>query len=129
MTVSPLTLTTGRRKASTQNPVKANAIKPVVVKSKSASITGGSSAKDLAAFIQLKKAASNQRMKFLAAAVWLSKNGNNNLVTRDVTRALKASRVPALINPSQYLNQNVKQGFLRKSGDHFLLTKKGTNAL
>ncbi len=92
-------------------------------------VKSSTSSKDLAAFIQAKKVGANQRAKFLAAALWLNKNGKNNPVTRDVTDALKAARVTALINPSQYLNQNVKQGFLRKSGDGFLITKKGQSAL
>ena len=85
--------------------------------------------KDLFPFIQAKKAGSNQRVKFLATALWLTKNGKSNLVTRDISKALKDARVPSLINPSQYLNQNVKQGYLKKSGDHFTLTKKGSAAL
>jgi len=92
-------------------------------------VVNPASGKDLASFIKSNKANANQRVKFLATAIWLNKNGNSNLVTRDVTRALKASHVPALINPSQYLNQNIKQGYLKKSGDHFLLTKKGATAL
>jgi hypothetical protein len=92
-------------------------------------VKSSTSSKDLAAFIQSKKAGGNQRAKFLAAALWLNKNGKSNPVTRDVTDALKAARVPSLINPSQYLNQNVKQGYLRKAGDGFLITKKGESAL
>jgi hypothetical protein len=87
------------------------------------------SAKELGAFIKAKNASSNQRAKFLAAALWLSKHGKSNPVTRDITNALKAAKVRALINPSQYLNQNVKQGYLRKSGDGFIVTKKGEAAL
>ena len=85
--------------------------------------------KDLATFIQAKKAGSNQRAKFLAAALWLHKHGKSNPGTRDVTNALKQARVSALINPSQYLNQNVKQGYLKKSGSGFVITKKGESAL
>ncbi len=92
-------------------------------------IKSTTSGKDLATFIQSKKAGSNQRAKFLAAALWLHKHGKNNPGTRDVTNALKQARVSALINPSQYLNQNVKQGYLRKSGSGFTVTKKGESAL
>jgi hypothetical protein len=98
----------------------------------SPSVTGiksTTSGKDLAAFIQSKRASSNQRAKFLAAALWLSKHGKSNPGTRDVTNALKEARIPALINPSQYLNQNVKQGYLKKSGNGFIVTKKGETAL
>jgi len=91
-------------------------------------IKSNSSGKDLASFIQLKKAGSNQRAKFLAAALWLSKHGKNNPGTRDVTNALKQAHVAALINPSQYLNQNIKQGYLKKSGNGFIITKKGETA-
>lgn len=98
-------------------------------KSEVVAVRNSGSAKDLTQFIQANKAGANQRLKFLATAIWLNKNGKSNLVTRDVTNALKASRVPALINPSQYLTQNVKQGYLKKSGNHFLLTKKATTAL
>ena len=96
---------------------------------KVAAVKSSASAKDLAVFIQQKKAGSNQRAKFLAAAVWLNKHGKNNPATRDVTNALKAARLSALINPSQYLNQNVKQGYLKKSGEGFIITKKGESAL
>lgn len=82
--------------------------------------------KELSSFIK-SKAASNQRAKFLAAAIWLNKKGKNEIVTRDVTRALKDARI-SLINPSQYLNQNVKQGYLKKSGNGFVPTKKGVEA-
>ncbi len=92
-------------------------------------IKSNTSGKDLATFIQTKKAGSNQRAKFLAAALWLHKRGKSNPGTRDVTNALKQARVSALINPSQYLNQNVKQGYLKKSGSGFIVTKKGETAL
>ncbi len=113
---------------------KAKATATVTPKTKTpapkvASVKSSGSAKELAAFIQTKKAGSNQRAKFLAAAIWLSKKGKSNPATRDVTDALKAARIPALINPSQYLNQNVKQGYLKKSGDGFMITKKGESAL
>jgi hypothetical protein len=91
-------------------------------------IKSNASGKDLAAFIQSKKAGSNQRAKFLAAALWLHKHGKNNPGTRDVTNALKQAHVTALINPSQYLNQNIKQGYLKKSGNGFTITKKGETA-
>jgi len=92
-------------------------------------IKSNTSGKDLAIFIQSKKAGSNQRAKFLAAALWLSKQGKSNPGTRDVTNALKEARVSSLINPSQYLNQNIKQGYLKKSGSGFIVTKKGETAL
>ena len=92
-----------------------------------AGVRSAAQSKELSSFIK-SKAASNQRAKFLAAAIWLNKKGNNQVVTRDVTKALKDARI-SLINPSQYLNQNVKQGYLRKSGDGFVPTKKGVEAL
>lgn len=123
----------GRPAKSSSGSSKKTTAKPTYAKStpspKVASVKSTASAKDLANFIQSKKAGANQRAKFLAAAVWLNKNGKSNPVTRDVTEALKSARVPALINPSQYLNQNVKQGFLKKTGDGFIITKKGASAL
>jgi len=113
------------RKASGKS---APAKKATAVKSLS-TLKSTVSAKDLYPFIQAKKAGSNQRVKFLATALWLTKNGKSNLVTRDISKALKDAKVPSLINPSQYLNQNVKQGYLKRSGDHFSLTKKGSAAL
>lgn len=124
----------GRPAKSTDGSSKKSTAKSTYAKVKTPSpkvisIKSSASAKDLANFIQSKKAGANQRAKFLAAALWLNKNGKSNPVTRDVTDALKSARVPALINPSQYLNQNVKQGFLKKSGDGFTITKKGASAL
>ena len=114
----------GKRKTAPGKKTNKSVAKPHVT-----GLSSNFSGKDLSPFIQSKKAGSNQRIKFLATAVWLTKKGKNNLVTRDISKALKDARVPALINPSQYLNQNVKQGYLKRSGDHFSLTKKGSAAL
>jgi|SRR6185436_4107069 len=85
--------------------------------------------KSLAAFIQSKNAGSNQRLKFLATAKWLSKNGKKSFVTRDVTKAIKEARLPQLINPSQYMGQNLKQGYFKKSGKEFVMSAKGNTVL
>ncbi len=87
------------------------------------------SAKDLSSFIKSRNAGSNQRMKFLATAGWLASKGKKSFVTRDISKAIKAARLPELINPSQYLGQNLKQGYFKKSGKEFVLSSKGISAL
>ncbi|MCX6291089.1 MAG: hypothetical protein NT126_04930 [Bacteroidetes bacterium] len=121
---SGTTKKSGKRGRPSSAKSKKSELKPQVN-----SVKSSAAAKHLAPFIQSKKAGANQRIKFLATAVFLNKNGKSNLVTRDISRALKDARIPSLINPSQYLNQNVKQGFLKRSGDHFVLTKKGESAI
>jgi len=81
--------------------------------------------KDLSSFIQAQKAGSNQRAKFLATAAWLTSHGKQSFVTRDVTKAIKEAQLPGLVNPSVNLSQNLKQGFLKKSGKEFVLSQKG----
>jgi hypothetical protein len=90
-------------------------------------ITG--SANDLVSYIKSRNADANQRMKFLATAGWLLSKGKKSFVTRDVTKAIKAAKLPQLINPSQYLGQNLKQGYFKKAGKEFVLSQKGTAAL
>jgi len=94
-----------------------------------ASAKSNISAKDLPAYIKARNAGANQRMKFLATAGWLASKGKKSFVTRDVTKAIKAAKLPELINPSQYLGQNLKQGYFKKAGSEFILSNKGMSAL
>ena len=105
------------RKGSSKTKKNTNAPQVVSVKS---TILG----KDLASFIKVKKAGSNQRARFLATAAWLASKGKERFVTRDVTKAIDEAKLPKLVNASVNLSQNLKQGYLMKSGKEFMLSQK-----
>lgn len=67
----------------------------------------------------------NQTKRFLVAAIWLAGRGNKKPSTRDVSKALGDNHQPKLSNPSQALNDNVKQGYCEKDGRAFYVTPNG----
>ncbi|MFZ0959574.1 MAG: hypothetical protein WAO35_01615 [Terriglobia bacterium] len=85
----------------------------------------------LASFLREKKAATNQVRKFLATAVWLHDHGNQeNLTTKDVTKALSVSKQGSLTNASNCLANNVSKGFCDKAGKkQFYVTDEGRASL
>ena len=83
----------------------------------------------LATFLRNKKATDNQRRKFLATAVYLQLNGKDNLVTKDITDALKKAKQTKLSNPAHQLSQNIKQGLCEKHGKSFYVTPEGISKI
>jgi len=84
----------------------------------------------LANFLKSKHATTNQRIKFLATAVWLTDvKKKDSLTTNDVSQAIKDAKQTPLRNPSQGLNDNVKQGYCHKNGKQFYVTDEGRTAL
>ncbi|WP_413585634.1 hypothetical protein [Bdellovibrio sp. HCB274] len=68
----------------------------------------------------------NQVQKFLAAAVYLSEKGKTFMKTSDVNLALKDAGQNRLANASECLNQNIKKGYLDKTGSNeFMVTVHG----
>lgn len=95
---------------------------------------GGSSAapsnvSTLATYLKDKNATTNQTKRFLATAGWLTKKGQGNLKTGDVSKALKDNHQSRLSNPTEYLNQNVKKGHCEKSSGGFFVTPEGWTEL
>ena len=83
----------------------------------------------LAKFLQDHKAGGNQVRRFLATAEWLTKRGNANLATREISKALREAHQPRLSNPADCLNKNVSKGFCEKDGSHFFVTPEGRKSL
>lgn len=77
----------------------------------------------------LKGVGSSQTKRFLATAVWLAGRGNKKPTTRDISKALSDNHQPKLTNPSQSLNDNVKQGYCEKDGRNFYVTPEGFDSL
>jgi hypothetical protein len=82
----------------------------------------------LGAFLSSKNATS-QPKRFLATAGWLYLKGKKQTSTREVVLALKENQQNRLSNPSQCLNDNVKQGCCEKSGSGFFVTVEGFKQL
>jgi hypothetical protein len=93
--------------------------------------TGSSAAGGtLANFLKSKNATTNQRLKFLASAIWVTDaKKKDQLTTNDVTQALTDAKQVPLSNPSQSLNDNIKQGYCHKTGKQFYVTDEGRTAL
>ena len=98
-------------------------------------IAGGDTAsiaiakKTLPAFLDAKKARSNQTKKFLVTSVWLHAKGQEKLKTRDVTAALKSANQSRIGNAADCLNKNVNKGYCEKDGDQFFVTDEGRQSL
>jgi hypothetical protein len=71
----------------------------------------------------------NQVKMFLGTACWLTAQGNERLVSGDITKALSDSRQGKLANASDSLNKNVKKGFCVKDGKQFYVTEQGFASL
>jgi hypothetical protein len=113
----------GRKAKISPNPeVKAKAVKKVTrVKAMAEPIDS-----PLAKFIADKKVANNQVRKFLATAVFLSRNNQiSKLSTTMVSRALKSYGMEKLQNASDCLNKNEKKGYCIKEGKEFIITENG----
>jgi hypothetical protein len=73
-----------------------------------------------------KKVTTNQVRKFLATAVFLSRNnGISKLSTSMISRALKSYKIDKLQNASDCLNKNEKKGYCLKEGKEFVITENG----
>jgi hypothetical protein len=83
----------------------------------------------LAIFLKQKNVGANQVSRFLAAAIWLKRQGKSNVKTGEVVKALADAQQQRLGNPSDILNQNVKKGFCVKTGDAFYVTPEGEASL
>ncbi len=83
----------------------------------------------LAIFLKTKSVGANQNKRFLAAAVWLKRQGQSNIKTAAVVKALADAQQQRLGNPADILNQNVKKGFCVKIGDGFYVTPEGEESL
>jgi hypothetical protein len=83
----------------------------------------------LGAFLTSKNATTNQTRKFLATAGWLYLKGKKTTTTKEVSGALKENSQNRLSNPSQCLNENVKQGLCEKSDMGFFVTVEGLKEL
>jgi len=77
-------------------------------------------------FISEKKAEKNQVRKFLAAAVYLTRNDDRlKLSTPVISMELKSSGIAKLQNASDCLNKNEKKGYCIKEGKGFVITENG----
>ena len=83
----------------------------------------------LATFLKVKNVGSNQIQRFLATAIWLTGRGQKDLVTSDVTTALKDNHQPKLNNPSDCLLKNIGKGFCEKKGKGFFVTPDGLKSM
>ena len=79
----------------------------------------------LGTFLKEKDALTIQVKRFLATAVWLRLKGKEKLTTTDVTKALRENHQSRLGNPSDTLNQNIRQGFCERDGKVFFVTPQG----
>lgn len=79
----------------------------------------------LGVFMKNHKAASNQRRKFLATAIWLTLGGQERLSTSDVSTALSKNNQAKLTNPSDCLRHQIAKGFCQKDGKQFYVTPEG----
>ena len=62
--------------------------------------------------------------RFLAAALWLQKNGKAELVTQDVTKALSEAKQSPIGNSSQALSYNIRKGHCAKKGKKFYVIEE-----
>lgn len=76
-------------------------------------------------FLNTKKAATNQNLKFLATSVWLESKGKKRLKPSDVSLALKEANRKKLGNPSECLRQNVSSGCCERDGNEYFVTAEG----
>jgi len=83
----------------------------------------------LATFLRNKKATENQRRKYLATAVYLQKNGKENLTSKDITDALRKAKQTKITNAAHQLSQNIKQGLCEKHGKAFYVTPEGISKI
>jgi hypothetical protein len=84
----------------------------------------------LASYIKAKKGESNQNVRFLATAHWLSSRGTTPLTASAVGKALLDNHQKKIGNPADALNQNVGKGLAEKKGDGtFYITPEGLEAL
>jgi hypothetical protein len=90
---------------------------------------GNGNAGTLAAFIKEGSRGRSQTGKFLAAAEWLHRKGNNRVKTGDITKALRENNQGRLGNPADCLNKNVAKGFCEKDGRDFYVTDDGRKEL
>jgi len=86
----------------------------------------GQSDSPLFQYLTEKKVTTNQVRKFLATAVFLSRNNDmSKLSTSMVSRALKSYKIDKLQNASDCLNKNEKKGYCIKDGKEFIITENG----
>ncbi|KAA6460292.1 hypothetical protein DYQ86_14735 [Acidobacteria bacterium AB60] len=83
----------------------------------------------LAIFLKEVSAGTSQNKRFLATAVWLKRQGQTNIQTASVVKALAEAQQQRLGNPADILNQNVKKGFCVKAGEGFYVTPEGEESL
>lgn len=77
-------------------------------------------------YLTEKKVTTNQVRKFLATAVFLSRNNDvSKLSTSMISRALKSYKIDKLQNASDCLNKNEKKGYCIKDGKEFIITENG----
>jgi hypothetical protein len=80
----------------------------------------------LARFLVEKNADKNQVRKFMATAVFLSRNNNVTMLsTPMISKALKSYGIVKLQNASDCLNKNEKKGNCIKTGKEFTITEAG----
>jgi hypothetical protein len=108
--------------------VKKSAAKAKTAKKKIAKVSPDTVQTDspLLQYLTEKKVTTNQVRKFLATAVFLSRNnGISKLSTSMISRALKSYKIDKLQNASDCLNKNEKKGYCIKEGKEFVITENG----
>ncbi len=107
---------------------KKSATKVKSAKKKIAKISPDAAQTDspLLQYLTEKRVTTNQVRKFLATAVFLSRNnGVTKLSTSMISRALKSYKIIKLQNASDCLNKNEKKGYCIKEGKEFVITENG----
>ena len=113
---------TGRKKQNDDKPVtKVSRKKAARVKTDAQPLES-----PLLRYLTEKKVLNNQVRKFLATAVFLSRNNNlTRLSTPMISRLLKSLGIEKLQNASDCLNKNEKKGYCIKEGKEFIITENG----
>jgi len=109
-------------KALTQNPRRSGGHNP-------SGIPTRTNVGPLAIFLKELNVGSSQNNRFLATAVWLKRNGQMEIKTADIVKALSEAHQQRLGNPADILNKNVKKGFCVKNNDGFYITTEGEESL
>lgn len=114
----------GRKAQKPKPAAKANKAKKKVAKAKPDAVPQVDS--PLYQFLVEKKVEKNQVRKFLAVAVFLSRNNDiTKLSTPMISKALKSYGIEKLQNASDCLNKNEKKGYCVKMDKEFIITENG----
>lgn len=100
------------------------------------SATGGSGqrpaggrAGPLVKFLRDCKVADKPGLRFLATAQWLHDKGQSELKLLDVTQAAKNAQQARFSNPSHFLAENIKSGYIEGKASSFFVTVDGREAI